>query len=712
MAKRQWRMTDFINKSAALRNIASDTSESASVPDEPPPVDTNKKTKIGPQLPAVPERKFQSDWSNTFQWLIYDRSDSSPGQVGMKCGTCIDSKLKLGNPFVSQNGCNNMRTSTLTRHESSADHKRAATALKMKDSMSIAIQKSFSEKDSVMIKLLQTVYYIAKEELALQKYETMTDLIELVGCDLSAIQSGYRSRKTAEGLLSAISETIDSNVSKEIAESEFLSVSCDETTDISNTGKLILYVKVIDDKLDTKSYFVGDYDITDKTANAITDKLMDCFNEAGIDIQKTMALGSDGASTMTGVRNGVGVQLRRQNPYMLQFHCAAHKLALCTSQAAEKVALMKKYKDTLQSIYYYFKGSHNRSDKLKAIQTILDSPQLKIKEIHDVRWFAFYDALRVVFQCWEALAQTFNAAADPKAKGLYKAITCYSFVAMSHFLMDIIPVVTALNMKFQREDLDISMIGPSVSLTVHEIDVMSENSPSLNQLNEQITVVDGKSTLKGIALTVNQKEKASFLTASTEFSSKLKENLNARFPTETLTLTTATDILAMRGLPFVPKQDLATYGNEKLGVLLEHYGAAKTVEHTDSTETVIPPVIDTKATEDEWKLLKQIMKDSSNYSSNNLTTLWQYLNAAHGKDLPNLVKLAKLVLIIPLQTATCERGFSVQNCTKTVTRNRLREDNLRALMNVKINGPPITKFDFQSALAIWKTAKERRLYAK
>lgn len=69
---------------------------------------------------------------------------------------------------------------------------------------------------------------------------------------------------------------------------------------------------------------------------------MECFNEAGIDIKKTMALGSDGASTMTGNRNGVGVQLRRKNPHMLQFQCAAHKLALCTSQAAE-IALLKKY---------------------------------------------------------------------------------------------------------------------------------------------------------------------------------------------------------------------------------------------------------------------------------------------------------------------------------------------------------------------------------
>ena len=98
-----------------------------------------------------------------------------------------------------------------------------------------------------------------------------------------------------------------------------------------------------------------------------------------------MALGSDRAATMTGCKNGVGVQLRRVNPVTIQFHCAAHKLALCIAQAADSVSLMQKYKDSLRSIYYYFKGSHCRSDKLKAIQDILDSPQLKVKEIHDVR---------------------------------------------------------------------------------------------------------------------------------------------------------------------------------------------------------------------------------------------------------------------------------------------------------------------------------------
>ena len=115
-----------------------------------------------------------------------------------------------------------------------------------------------------------------------------------------------------------------------------------------------------------------------------------------------------------------------------------------------------------------------------------------------MHWFAFYNSLRVIFQCWEALAQTFNAAKDPKAKGLYKAITAYSFVALTYFLMDVIPVITALNLKFQRQDLDISVISPSVRLSIHEINVLIENSTSLKQLDENIVIIDGKHFLKGV----------------------------------------------------------------------------------------------------------------------------------------------------------------------------------------------------------------------
>ena len=64
-----------------------------------------------------------------------------------------------------------------------------------------------------------------------------------------------------------------------------------------------------------------------------------------------------------------------------------------------------------------------------------------------------------------------------------------------------------------------------------------------------------------------------------------------------------------------------------------------------------------------------------------------------GDDLSMICKdctkatLANIALIIPVSSASCERGFSWQNRIKTGLRNRLFKENLENLMKVAIEGP-------------------------
>ena len=48
-------------------------------------------------------------------------------------------------------------------------------------------------------------------------------------------------------------------------------------------------------------------------------------------------LGTDGASVMTGRKNGLTGLFLRENPHLVNTHCSAHKLALCTEQAAKGI---------------------------------------------------------------------------------------------------------------------------------------------------------------------------------------------------------------------------------------------------------------------------------------------------------------------------------------------------------------------------------------
>lgn len=62
----------------------------------------------------------------------------------------------------------------------------------------------------------------------------------------------------------------------------------------------------------------------------------------------------------------------------------------------------------------------------------------------------------------------------------------------------------------------------------------------------------------------------------------------------------------------------------------------------------------------------------------------------------------RLALIMPYQTADCERGFSCQNGIKTDKRNKLSKKHLNDLMTIKLQGAPLEDMDFHQAIVMWK----------
>ena len=86
-----------------------------------------------------------------------------------------------------------------------------------------------------------------------------------------------------------------------------------------------------------------------------------------------------------------------------------------------------------------------------------------------------------------------------------------------------------------------------------------------------------------------------------------------------------------------------------------------------------------------------------------MSFLWKIVFNSHQETFPNLIKLSKVAISIPVQTAICERGFSVQNIIKTSHRNRLAESAIHRLMTINIEGPPLAEFDPYKALVEFKT---------
>lgn len=73
---------------------------------------------------------------------------------------------------------------------------------------------------------------------------------------------------------------------------------------------------------------------------------------------------------------------------------------------------------------------------------------------------------------------------------------------------------------------------------------------------------------------------------------------------------------------------------------------------------------------------------------------------------PILAVAAERLLVIPVSTVDCERGFSLQNLIKTDIRNSLKPANLEHLMTISIHSGEI---DYEAAFIKWSKMKARRI---
>ena len=111
-------------------------------------------------------------------------------------------------------------------------------------------------------------------------------------------------------------------------------------------------------------------------------------------------------------------------------------------------------------LYYHFKKSPNKVDKLENIQKLLEEPSLRYREVHQVRWLSFYEALDAVYRTLDSLITYLTSVSnsDPAAAGIKKRVGQELFISITYSMMDILQPIMKLCLVFQKQDLDIVLV--------------------------------------------------------------------------------------------------------------------------------------------------------------------------------------------------------------------------------------------------------------
>ena len=142
--------------------------------------------------------------------------------------------------------------------------------------------------------------------------------------------------------------------------------------------------------------------------------------------------------------------------------------------------------------------------------------------------------------------------------------------------------------------------------------------------------------------------------------------------------------------------ELATYGEDQIEILKTHYQPLLQLNNCNLD-----------ALSDEWMELKAVVSRNHGYRNMKHNVLWEKVFADHGLTLQNILMLVEIILILPVSTACCERGFSCVKQIKSNLRSTLTTETLDVLVRISLDGRSLEEFDPMPAVKHWWEARER-----
>ena len=640
-------------------------------------------------------KTWQDKWLVDFKWLKYENG-------AMYCTLCILHKNKSK---FSQNGSTNFRISTLHEHESSSGH---ISALKMGSdiqseripSITTCVYKGQDKIEAAICKLIRTAYEVAVDDLPLTKY---TNLCTLQKCNETKLTTSlYQDSNACEEFISLISRHLDDSLIEKIRQSPTLGIMIDESTDLGMEKHLIVYINYLD-KAIAYTKFLTILKLSSADASVVYNSLVSYLKACKIDPSKIFGFSSDGAAVMMGKDSGVATRLLSDNPYMVSMHCVAHKLALSCVDATKSVKEVGYYEGMLHAIHSYFSRSSKRLEHLRNWQDVLDDPKVRPLAVHQIRWLSFANCVTNVRRTLPSLLKTLQSddEDDHLAESLFSGMSSYKFLFLTHFFSDIMSEIAMLSRKCQQQDLNYGDLKRTLDATCGSIEqqYLVEN-PSLGQsLSEFVDRYAEADMFQDFEIRRSHKD-LRLPVAVSEFATHLLNSVRKRFPK--LELWDALSIFNPNTFPNSVKAK-ATFGGERLSVLLNHFGGKRGQSNT--------PPISPEDAKTEWSLLKNHMfsnaegasKDDGPYTSSSLAK--QMLSSEHMlREFPNMTKLMAISMVLPVSSVECERGFSKQNVIKTRLRCRLTIERLEQLMRVSLNGPRLEEFDPLPIYRMWRSS--------
>lgn len=656
-------------------------------------------------------------YEQLFAWVEWSNYTSAPGNPKAYCKVCMaHNKNKSLFGTDGGEGATVQDKNELSAHEKSASHTHALAKALYGQGVVGSAEHSLNKMRSaakahvqgIIPILLSAALYLIMESIPGMKFASLLILFTSVG--VKAIDHKYNHHRYFWSSMYALSEVLLAAQLVAVKSSPFFSILVDGSTDVSTEAHVLIYIRYLEPStFEFTTGFLCAIQASSEDAAHHFALIQTVIISLGLDMNKMIGFCSDGASTYRGCNAGVVVLLKEAFlPYMVDIHCSAHRTALVLNDMSNEFPILFEVDSIIKAVHSLFCKSNKRMAEWKAFARTKGVTQFRFPLYVKTRWFSRLHCITVLCLNLSVLMQFLMRHPNkdwPAAALVLKRLRSFKTLALLHLMLDFLTPMQKLNLKFQSNDLLPHEVSVAILIACQELDGVFagkriRRAPFFSAWFSRIKN-NRWTPSEGIVfyLTIGKFSLPALRDSMLEMVAACIKDIQDRFSNSALLANFSILVpISYRGLPLI---SLPRFGVADLTSILKHFCSK-------ALRTRLFDLGDGRSIMKEFEAMKlAIWKVVSTLKVVTPQQLWQRVLADHASValFPNMLTFVYIMLLIPVQTAEVERGFSLHRIIKNRLTNRLKIMTIDSLLRLKIGfkGRPLSEFDIAGAAEVYST---------
>ena len=223
----------------------------------------------------------------------------------------------------------------------------------------------------------------------------------------------YTSHDMQNDMLKAMAHKVLRNVNSRLHNAFFFTIMADETTNSSNKEQVVIVLRYVDNNdFSVEEEFMGLYCIPSIESDTLVFILKDTLSRLNLPLSKLRRQCYDGASNISGIRNGVATQICKEEPRAVYTHCYGHSLNLAAADAIKQSKVMKSALATTHEVTKFIKYSPCRDAMFQNLKSELTPDTPGIRVLCPTRWTVRNNSLASILSNYTVLQELWDELSD------------------------------------------------------------------------------------------------------------------------------------------------------------------------------------------------------------------------------------------------------------------------------------------------------------